>query len=251
VTVEAAAEAIWHDVECGSYAADLPLWRALVARAAKRRRPCEVLDLGCGTGRVSLALAGPSCNVTGLDADPQLAAELRERARARGAPVEVVVADASAFDLARTFDLALAPMQLVQLLEGRARRQAMFERVAAHLEPGRTFALALLDPEESWDASDGPLPAPDETEVDGWVFASQPVAVKRRARALELERVRRAIAPTGERSDSLSRVRLELVEPDAIEREAAGTGFTAEARRRIAPTEMHVGSTVVVLRRGG
>ena len=40
---------IWHDVENGSYAVDLKLWRRLAREAAG-----PVLDLGAGTGRVAL-----------------------------------------------------------------------------------------------------------------------------------------------------------------------------------------------------
>ena len=36
---------IWHDVECGGYGADLPLWREL-ARSADGR----ILDLGAAQG---------------------------------------------------------------------------------------------------------------------------------------------------------------------------------------------------------
>ena len=42
----------WHDAECGSYRADLPLWRELADEAGG-----PVLDLGCGSGRVALDLA--------------------------------------------------------------------------------------------------------------------------------------------------------------------------------------------------
>ena len=44
--------AIWHDVECGAYEADLELWRELA-----REAPEGVLDVGAGTGRVALRLA--------------------------------------------------------------------------------------------------------------------------------------------------------------------------------------------------
>jgi len=55
-------EVIWHDVECGAYAADLPLWRDLAISHAG-----PVLDVGAGTGRVSLHLAGQGHRVVALD----------------------------------------------------------------------------------------------------------------------------------------------------------------------------------------
>ena len=50
---------IWHDVECGAYEADLPLWRELASG--------RVLDVGAGTGRVALDLARAGHPVTALD----------------------------------------------------------------------------------------------------------------------------------------------------------------------------------------
>jgi SAM-dependent methyltransferase len=64
-----AAAVIWHDVECGSYTADLPVWRDLAERAGG-----PVLELGAGTGRVALDLAGHGHQVTALDADAELLA---------------------------------------------------------------------------------------------------------------------------------------------------------------------------------
>ena len=47
------AQAIWHEVECGGYEADLRLWADLAARFDG-----AVLDIGAGTGRVSSAYSG-------------------------------------------------------------------------------------------------------------------------------------------------------------------------------------------------
>ena len=69
---------VWHDVECGGYAADLPLWRELAAREAG-----PVLDVGAGTGRVALDLARAGHDVTALDRDAGAARRAR-RARRRG-----------------------------------------------------------------------------------------------------------------------------------------------------------------------
>ncbi|MEA2437470.1 MAG: hypothetical protein QOF65_2026, partial [Thermoleophilaceae bacterium] len=106
--------AIWHDVECASYEADLPLWRELASQA---RGP--ILDLGCGTGRVALDLAALGYDVTGVDCEPSFTAALAARAREGGLRVRAETADARSFVLAgQAFALAIAPMQVAQLLGG-------------------------------------------------------------------------------------------------------------------------------------
>ena len=57
-----AEEAIWHDVECGSYREDLTLWLALADATGG-----PVADVGAGTGRVALALARAGHDVTGAN----------------------------------------------------------------------------------------------------------------------------------------------------------------------------------------
>jgi len=65
---------IWHDLECGAYAQDLPLWRTL---AAERGDP--ILDVGAGTGRVAIDLARRGHRVTALDHDHALLSERGRR----------------------------------------------------------------------------------------------------------------------------------------------------------------------------
>jgi SAM-dependent methyltransferase len=248
-------QALWQDVECGAYTADLSLWRELVTDASVGAcGECRLLDLGSGTGRVSLALAGESCRVVALDSDPTLVATLRNRAGERQVPVEALVADARSFDLDRQFDLVLAPMQLAQLLPSQAERRSMLECIARHLAPGGRAALALLEPEGDWQADAGSLPAPDMLEdVDGWVYSSQPVSVRRvdRGRTLELGRLRQVVSPDGGRAEVLARDRLSLFRPDDLERDAGATGLIPEQRRAVPATPDHVASTVVVLKPSG
>jgi SAM-dependent methyltransferase len=249
VNVREQERSVWHEVECAAYAADLPLWRRL-AREACRERAADLLELGCGTGRVSLALAGRSRHVTAIDVDPELVTALRRRADERGARVEAVVADARSFELGRRFDLVLAPMQIVQLLVGERERLAMLRCVAAHLRPGAQVALALLALEDEWSAAPDQAPLPDIREIDGWVYASRPVAVRRvrSGAAIELDRIRQTISPRGEVEESLSRVRLEIVTPERLEREGRRAGLVPQPRRHVPPTADHVGSCVVVLK---
>src|SRR5215213_11584710 len=104
-------DALWHDLECGAYGEDLPLWRALAAEAGG-----PVLDVGAGTGRVALHLAAAGVPVVALDAEARLLEALEHRAA--GLPVETVVGDARAFTLERRVALVLVPMQTLQLLGG-------------------------------------------------------------------------------------------------------------------------------------
>jgi SAM-dependent methyltransferase len=242
------AAAVWHDIECGAYKADLPLWRGLVRRARERSgTACELLEIGCGTGRVSLALAGKHCRVTAVDIDAELVDVLRRRARDRGAPVDAVVADARSLQLGSTFDLILAPMQVAQLLNEEDRVR-MLTSIARHLRTDGGAAVALLDLDTEWDADSGPLPPPDRLQADGYVYLSQPVAVRRDSTSgLRLDSLRRVVTPEGEQTETFSRISLEIVSAQQLESEAKRAGLVPTGRRQVPATEDHVASTVVML----
>jgi SAM-dependent methyltransferase len=230
----------WHDVECASYEADLPLWRALAADSGG-----AVLELGCGTGRVALDLAGRGHRVAAVDSDPDLVAALAGRGRRLG--VDAITADVRSFDLGRRFSLALAPMQVVQLLGGREGRLRMLHGVRRHLEPGGLLAAALADPFETVPAGEALPPLPDVREQDGWMLSSRPVAARAEPGAVAVDRLRQLVSPAGELTEELVTVRLETVSPPELEAEGREAGLRPLARRSVPETPDHVGSTVVVL----
>ncbi len=238
-----AGPAIWHDVECASYDADLPLWRELAAAAGG-----PILDVGCGTGRVALDLAGHGHDVTGLDSEPSFTGALAARARERRLHLRAETADARSFVLAgQSFALTIAPMQVVQLLGGAEGRRGMLACVRRHPRPGGLAAIALADPFEGLpDDAEAAPPLPDVREEDGWVYSSTPVNVREEPGATAIDRLRQAVSPTGELDESMATILLDTVRPDQLESEA-GDGWIVRERRSVPPTTDYVGSVVVML----
>ena len=230
---------VWHDVECGGYRADLPLWRELAAAEAG-----PVLDVGAGTGRVAVGLARAGHDVTALDREPELLYELSRRAS--GLPVDTVVADASDFSLPRRFGLVIVPMQTVQLLPSRTRFLAA---AGAHLLPGGLLAAAITGALADFgELEDELLPEPDVGAAAGWRFESQPTAVRALRAATRIERVRRAIAPDGRVTEEDDAIELAHLTVAQLEAEGRAAGFVPEPARQIGATAEHVGAEVVLLR---
>ncbi|HEX6714843.1 MAG TPA: class I SAM-dependent methyltransferase [Thermoleophilaceae bacterium] len=233
---------IWHDVECAAYDLDLPLWRELAERAGG-----PVLDIGAGTGRVAIDLARHGYDVTAVDSDPDLIHELGARARARKLRIATAVADARSFELDHEYALAIAPMQVVQLLGGEPGRRSALQCIRRHLRPGGIFAAALADPFEGIPEGELVPPMPDIRDVDGWVYASTPVAVRREQETAAIDRHRQSVSPGGEISEWVATIQLDLVSAAELEGEAAAHGFVARKRGWVPETAEWTGSTIVML----
>jgi SAM-dependent methyltransferase len=231
---------IWHDLECGSYAADLPFWQTLAARQGS-----PILELGAGTGRVTLDLVRRGHRVVAIDQDPRLLEVLRRRAG--DFEIETVVADARTFELEVRFALCLVPMQMVQLLGGAAGRAAMLTSVARHLKPGGMLAIAISADLAGWSAGDGgAAPLPDSCERDGIVYFSQPIAVYSDREGHVLERRRETVSLAGVRSVELDRIRLDHLRARQLEQEGAACGLAHAGRATIPATSDYASSQVVM-----
>jgi SAM-dependent methyltransferase len=245
-------EVIWHEVECGRYRADLPLWRELAAAAAPRGGHARVLDLGAGIGRVTLDLAAAGHEVTAVDISPALLDELARRAA--GLPVQTVVGDVRELALEQEdFDLGLVPMQTLQLLRGEDERRALFAGAAAHLRPGALLACAIVTDAEEFDGLAGQLaPSPDRLEVGERVYFSRPLRLLVLPDSFRIERERVAVPGDGEKpwraEGERDVVDLARVSEAQLWREAATAGLRREPTRLIPETEEHLASEVVMFR---
>ena len=125
----------------GTGDADLPFWLSLAYQYGD-----PVLELACGTGRVSLALAQAGFRVTGLDNSEGMLGQARRKSREAGLEVGWVAADMRDFDLDRVFSLIIMPANaLCHLLDLNSFESCMAQ-VRKHLAPDGRFAIGERPP---------------------------------------------------------------------------------------------------------
>jgi SAM-dependent methyltransferase len=240
------SEVVWHDVECGGYRADLALWEELADGLGDED---PIMELGCGTGRVTLHLAERGAYlVIGLDRDKELVEAVWERGQ--GTTGDAEYCDVRDFSFPSTsFSLILAPMQLIQLLSGRDDRIRCLDCVAGALAPGGCAAFAIVEEPPAAAPWGSAPPLPDVRQIEGWVYSSLPLEPVLSGDSMVLRRLRQTVSPDGELSEEPDEVELQLLSAEALEREAVEVGLRPIGRREIPETESHVGSTVVLVER--
>lgn len=106
-------------------------------------QPSDVLDAGCGTGRVGIHLAELGHRVVGVDLD----ASMLDEARTRAPGIAWHLRDLATLDLGRRFDLVVGAGNIWPLLTPGTHARVL-ARLAAHLRPGGLLVLGFgLDDE--------------------------------------------------------------------------------------------------------
>jgi SAM-dependent methyltransferase len=117
----------------------------------------KVLELMCGTGRVSIPLLEAGVDLTCVDASKGMLARLQERLRARELEARVVRADVRHLDLGEEFDLALVPFHSFSELASPRDRELALRAVFGCLREGGRFICPLHNPAIRAESADGAL----------------------------------------------------------------------------------------------
>ena len=121
--------------------ADLPFYLAC-ARAARG----PVLELCCGTGRITIPLAQAGIDVTGLDFTSSMLGRARQRARQAGLRIRFVLGDMRRASLGRRFNLVFIPFNSIQNTYPIADVERVLANVRRHLAPGGRFVFDIFNP---------------------------------------------------------------------------------------------------------
>lgn len=216
-----------YDAENQSYGPSGPFYESLAARVGG-----PILELACGTGRVTIPLAERGYAITGLDLTPEMVEAARQKTAGRDLPIEWLVGDACAFDLNRRFRLIFMTGNAFQAFLDRAAQEAMLGRVAAHLEPDGLFAFETRNP--------NPANLFADQEEEEWYTYQDPRGMTVRvsgyqtydpiAQVQTYTTLRRHETPDGETVVQTSRIALRYVFPQEMEALLHHNGFRVRER---------------------
>jgi SAM-dependent methyltransferase len=106
----------------------------------------EVLELACGTGRITIPLAEAGVRITGLDLEEGMLRLARSKAAEKGVKVDWIRGDCRALDLGRRFDLIFLPFNSIAHLHAPESIQACFAGVREHLSDRGRFIVDIFNP---------------------------------------------------------------------------------------------------------
>ena len=105
-----------------------------------------VLELACGTGRITIPIAEKGYDVTGLDISEPMLEHAKEKAENRGVEVDWVKADCRDFQLNKKFNLIIFPFNAIAHLHDLESINACFSRVKEHLTDNGRFIVDFFNP---------------------------------------------------------------------------------------------------------
>lgn len=120
---------------------DLPFYRDLV-----REHGSPVLELGAGTGRVTLALAEEGADVVGVELSPPMLAAARAKAEHAQLGVTLALGDLRSFDLDAVFSLVLLPYNTLNHLLDLEDLRRCFATVQRHMDADSRFVIDTFQP---------------------------------------------------------------------------------------------------------
>jgi len=108
--------------------------------------PALLLDMGCGTGSMTMALAKAGYDMTGIDISAEMLSIADARARETGLSILYLQGDMTDFELYGTVDGIICTLDGINHLHGRDALRNCFYMVHRYLNPGGLFLFDVNTP---------------------------------------------------------------------------------------------------------
>jgi SAM-dependent methyltransferase len=151
---DVAAEFYDEDMGRNTSGLDIP-WYVSLAAKAHATLGGPVLELGAGTGRITLPLAATGLTVWAVDRSRPMLTKLLKKARAADLEprLHVMMADIGMLKLDQAFAAVLCPFSTFCYLTEDNERTYLFSLLRRHLMPGGVFALDVFIPNPAEEAA--------------------------------------------------------------------------------------------------
>jgi SAM-dependent methyltransferase len=131
-----------YELQYANYRDDI----AFYARLAERLGAQRILELGAGSGRVSVPLARRGFAITALEPSIKMLVLARNYAVQENVTLDFIEGDARDFQLETRFPLIIAPFNMLMHLYTLSDQDAALLCINNHLEAGGVFAFDLYQP---------------------------------------------------------------------------------------------------------
>jgi ubiquinone/menaquinone biosynthesis C-methylase UbiE len=115
-------------------------------RRHAKRSGASVLELACGTGRLSIPIARDRLEVVGLDLSLEMLAVARQKAISAGVDVNWIQGDMRHFDLGRGFDGIVLASNSLSHLYSLAEIEGCLAAARRHLNPSGRLVIEVFNP---------------------------------------------------------------------------------------------------------
>lgn len=125
---------------------DYEEWVAYLLELSQRHQhvPQSIIDLGCGTGNLTIPLAKRGYQLTGVDLSAAMLAIAEQKARDAGLEIPLFMADLGKFQLpGKEFDTAISGCDVLNYLTTQEELQRAFQAVYRLLVPGGLWLFDL------------------------------------------------------------------------------------------------------------
>ncbi len=126
----------------------------------------EILELMCGTGRVSIPLLKAGKKMTCVDYSKGMLNSFKKKIDNEGYSVDIVKMDVTNLKLSKKFGLIILPFHSLSEILTTEKQQEALKCISNHLETGGTFILTLQNPENRLKQADGKMRVIGKFSVD-------------------------------------------------------------------------------------
>lgn len=111
-----------------------------------RAKNGKVLELACGSGRLSIPIARQGLQVTGLDLSRSMLNQAKTKAQESGLQIQFQAGDIRQFRLAEKFEFIFCGFNSSQHLHEEREYRSFLDHVKKHLAANGTFAFDIFNP---------------------------------------------------------------------------------------------------------